>query len=797
MVERRAFVENIKRFLIGLLGSLLMAFVQSGYTACTMDGTSLCYKEYDKNALYCSYLDNIQAPRIPAANYLVSYGDNYFFLNGNTNYNGGEPDPNLQPYEHGWHLLKSWSESTQYADYSVVLYQDKFYRSTASQKGKNPSTDTTNWTFICNKDGTVPAPALAASFNVVETLAAHPSPSTWSDPIKGVIHTKVSGTTFQLDIVALDSTDMNKAKPQTTFTGTVKVELLDMSSANNDCSKGKVIQTLTTTTEFLASDSGRKQKVNFSEANAYRNVRVRVTYPEVGTPQASGCSTDNFAIRPNHFASVAAKDANWETAGTTRPLDNVNATGGNVHKAGRPFTLFATAYNSAKTAAVTTNYDGSPTVKTAACTLPTPTCVDGTPVLGKFSAVSGKLTSDEATYPEVGVFNLTLEDRTYADVDAVDGSTEKERFIPQDKAVALGRFVPDHFDLKDPRAPQFKTFNTTDATCSGNVLSPKRSFTYIGQAFGYATTPQTRVVARNAAEVLTENYSANLWKLSDSTGMLVDTAKVALAYTSAEKLDVSQVNNKDKGTAATLVPGTGGGTDTARGSGMLTINDILTFVRDSATPVAPFYANISLTIGVKDTSEKNVPGNGDIETTLPLKFSGDANAGISFDSGNEFRYGILKLLNAHGSGLVKLSIPMEAQYWTGGGFITNAKDHCTTIQTFSILMSNYQKKLEACETSLIMSGALTNGASNLQLSAPSTQVIDNSGSVDLTVNLGTPITGLNCLVQLGTQTSTSSANLGYLQGKWAGSATYEKDPTARATFGVFRSGPVIYMREVY
>ena len=36
----------------------------------------------------------------------------------------------------------------------------------------------------------------------------------------------------------------------------------------------------------------------------------------------------------------------------------------------------------------------------------------------------------------------------------------------------------------------------------------------------------------------------------------------------------------------------------------------------------------------------------------------------------------------------------------------------------------------------------------------------------------------------------------WLQGKWSGSA-YDDDPGARATFGVFKSGPIVYLREIY
>ena len=51
-----------------------------------------------------------------------------------------------------------------------------------------------------------------------------------------------------------------------------------------------------------------------------------------------------------------------------------------------------------------------------------------------------------------------------------------------------------------------KTFNTT--ACAA------RSFTYLGQPFGYVTAPQATVMARNAAGATTANYAGALWKLA-------------------------------------------------------------------------------------------------------------------------------------------------------------------------------------------------------------------------------------------------------------------------------------------
>jgi hypothetical protein len=197
---------------------------------------------------------------------------------------------------------------------------------------------------------------------------------------------------------------------------------------------------------------------------------------------------------------------------------------------------------------------------------------------------------------------------------------------------------------------------------------------------------------------------------------------------------------------------------------------------------SPFNASISLTVSAQDATE-NGANQGIIPTTTPAVFNGSG-SGIAFDSGTEFRYGRLALSNAYGSELLALSVPIETQYWNGAAFVTNAADNCTSIAASNVTMNGYQKNLAACETAITGNGAIVNGKGNLRLSAPGAT---NSGSVDLRVNLGAA-TGNTCPAA-----AADSANKAYLQG----GAAYSADPLSRATFSVYKSGPVIYVREMY
>ncbi|HET9112988.1 MAG TPA: DUF6701 domain-containing protein [Burkholderiales bacterium] len=609
------------------------------------------------------------------------------------------------------------------------------------------------------------------SFNAYDSTTA-------AGAVTGYITTKIAGSPFNLDLVALN---LARTAILTTFTGTVRVDLLDSSSGgpvdSNGCNGAwPVIQTLAPGPTFIAANNGRLT-ASFTENNAWPNARVRISYPATGTPTAIGCSNDNFAIRPYTFA-VSVSDNNWATPGTARTLTNTSASGGIVHKAGQPFTITATAYNAA--GAVTSNYAGNPTAALTACVQPATGCTLGTLLAtagsGGWSASSGTVTSNSASYSDAGAFTMQLVDTGFASVDAADGSTPAQRTIASANYSA-GRFVPDHFDLAANNTPLFSTFNTTDSRCSSGSL-PIRSFTYIGQPFSYLTPPQALIYARNASGATTVNYSNALWHNPIPLASYANTGNTNALDTSLTTAPVVSANNNGTGTA--------------------TVNtaDQIAYVRNLAAPQPPFPADISLSMSVSDSSEAAVTGNGVINTTTSAVFNG-AGGGIAFDSGNLFRYGRLSLNNASGAETLNLPVPLQAQYWNGANFIVNAADNCTRLNASSIAMGNYTKNLTPCATALSLGSPLINGIGNLKLLAPGA---NRNGSVDLTVNLqaaAPPAGSLTCLTTGTTQSPVTAAGLSYLQGKWSGT-NYNVDPVVRATFGVYKNAnEFIFMREMY
>ncbi len=510
--------------------------------------------------------------------------------------------------------------------------------------------------FIAACPGSAAPPAAPSGFNAFETNTA-------SGALDGVIRTKVAGSAFSLDLIALRS---DGGSINTSFNGGVKVELTDATSGA--CAERSAIGASSTVT-WVAGDQGRK-RATFTENDAWPNVGVRMIYPASGTPSITACSVDAFAIRPASL-SISATDGGWDSAGASRSLNNSGASGGVIHKAGQPFTLTVTARNSA--GAVTANYEGSPEISLESFVLPASDCaacvLDG----GGFSG-QGVLTSDTANYSDVGVITLRASDSGFAAVDVSDSSDEEMALTSP--AITVGRFVPDHFEIS-ANTPAFTP------GCG--------SFTYAGQPFTPAVEPLLTVSAMNAAGGVTENYTGSLWKLA--AGGLNPVWSAASGV----------IASVDASLPAPVVTDLGGGRRSTRfglGTGPR-------FARTALA--APFTASLSLSAIVSDSEGVAYDSN---PYTL---------AGIGFSGGQgEIRFGRLRMGNVSGSERLALPVPSIAQYWNGQGFVTNLADGCTSLPapTLTFFAQSADNRLASGETTASYNATLIAGNAGLRLSAP-------------------------------------------------------------------------------
>lgn len=614
--------------------------------------------------------------------------------------------------------------------------------------------------------------AAGGSFNAFEAATATGATS-------GVIQTKVSGTTFRLAIVALNAA---RTAVDTRYSGTASVTLLDARDNSgaldaNGCRSSWVSISRSATSVTFADGSAGRVNAALVEGNAWRELRVRIA-----EGNRVGCSNDSFAVRPAGLV-VSALDADWRTAytmsGTPRSLNNTAAAGGVVHGAGHPFTVSASAVDTS--GALLAGYDGFPTVRSGspACVLPAG-CTTGILSLpGWVQVCGGTMHATAATYSEVGTFTLQLEDSSFAAIDANDTDLAT-RTIPQSGGAAtIGRFVPAGFELQPSgSAPLLRTMNATDASCSAAPTgTPRRSFTYVGQPFGFAVRPTATILPRNAAGALTVNYRGTLWKITSDH---IVRQLAANDTTPAGQPVLVTIGGVAPGDVVSNGDGTGRVTTSAL--------DSIQYTRNPTTPQAPFTARITTAVWISDTTEAGVTGNpstiGSSSTRACFNGGGTCTVpgpGIAFDSavpgfqGNEFRYGRLRLVNANGSEMIALPAPALAEHWNGSAWVGNTRDFCTAIDPARITLSNWQRNLQDGETKVASAGTLSAGRRSIVFLAPGA---GNSGSVDLAIDL-------------------AAAGLPWLQGAWTG-GNHDQNPSARATFGTASAPPpMIFRRERY
>ncbi len=613
----------------------------------------------------------------------------------------------------------------------------------------------------------VPAPG---DFNAFET-------STVANAITGRIFTKLVGTNFSLDIVAILA-----GAQHATFTNTVAVDLVTGSTGGLNCPGTPVA--IAGTSQNVNLTTGRGTTAAFNVAGtAYRNVRVRVRFP-VALPTVTSCSTDNFSIRPTGF-TVTSTDATQTGVSGTPAI-----------KTGANFNLTATALP---------GYDGTPSINN--------TLVTGTPAAGAIGGAfgaapigSGVATGNTFYYSEVGNFGLSANavfDSGFTSVDP-NGTDCTNDFsntlvggrygcligsdaVSQTAGVSgFGRFIPDNFNV---------TYNVP-------VIAPAcGGFSYAGQTFNYTTAPVMTITARNGTNngltnATTVNYAGSYMKFANDNTSLAQAAYDnqqerysrfdALGGGNTPGLDLS---NLPATSADPLISPFSNGVGTftfSSGTGF-------GFTRSTTTPSGPFNADIALALNVVDADGVAFGGN-------PASFgAASAGGGMLFSDGNalttadkSIRYGRLRIGGASGSQVLPLRLPVEAQYWNGMAFVTNTLDACTTLDAGNVGLGNYGGNLNAGETTAsIVNSPLQAGRSAIRLSPPGA---NNQGSVDVTLNLGG---GANADACSAFAPAATAGNKSYLRGLWCNPPnTYSKDPSAKGRFGVMRGADQsIYRRE--
>lgn len=554
------------------------------------------------------------------------------------------------------------------------------------------------------------------------------------------LYTKVFGTSFDVDVVALLSSGAQSSGYNST-TG-LTVQLVDDNSGS--CGATVVASKVVT---FAASDSGRK-KVTFSSSDVLRphpGLRCKVT--DAGLLK-TGCSSDNFAIRPQSLSVTSINATQASPGPASTPVFKAGANG-----SGSSFSL--------TTSSGELTYTGTPLVDNAKLVAHT-----GAPVVGQLTgsfpaATLGSSTGSAFNYTEVGHFKFSPQgvyDNTYTFVDSAKGDCDNSsspfdntgtgspkkygcRFGNTVDTSYFGRFIPDHFLV----TPSISTL-----ACG--------SFVYYGQ--DSTTTPGLitpfTLVAQNAANATTQNYTGSYAKFDLASWAASGSASSNYQFT-ATPLNGATLS------ASAMTPAVSG-----------------TWSNGSASVIArhklsrPASAISPQTVIVSAQPQ---------ETDSSLAISSTKTA---LNAGVPYRYGRLAVTPAHGSELLPLQVPIEAQYWNGSAYIRSLGDSCTSVDPKSITMRNYRGNLSACETYISSISSMGNGVINATLAAPKVGADSkpNTGSVDLEININSASGEQTC------QNSGAPISSILDSKPWFGAT----DPSARASFGIYKA-PIIYMRE--
>ena len=346
-----------------------------------------------------------------------------------------------------------------------------------------------------------------------------------------------------------------------------------------------------------------------------------------------------------------------------------------------------------------------------------------------------------------GSFNVT--DLQYTEVGSFTLQSSATDFLGEPTAdivgddIIVGRFIPASFAV----------------TIDGDgVLGESCSvFTYMGQDFSYDMAPTITVTAQNVQGATTAQYRDTFVKLNgssvtvdasqDDTTAGSDSNPLLVSYDVAVMIDTP---NNDGTVTYTF------GADTFRYGPDAPLT---TFSKSDNSQVAPFVADINpeiSSVSEIDVTTNYAPGTHVLDPT-----------------GNNLRFGRLRMDNVHGSELNPLLMPVFTEFWNGTGFQKNILDTCTTIADADLISV----------------------ASPPGLSIPS---VVNAPAAAGDVNLTYPAPGAGNEGYVDTTTDLNSAAHLWLRFDWNGDGVFDDDPVARATFGIFDGDPVqIYIQQIY
>jgi MSHA biogenesis protein MshQ len=425
--------------------------------------------------------------------------------------------------------------------------------------------------------------------------------------------------------------------------------------------------------------------------------------------------------------------------------------------------------------AATVNFGNEETPETAEIShefvLPNPSKLGNLLEISFDNFINGTSTVTDMSYDEVGIisFAAMLIDNSYIGTGDVSGN---EPFV--------GRFIPHHFELSIDKE------GSLAAVCA--AINPDVDYAYIGQVstldetqgvLQYLQLPTVTITPQDKLNMPTENYTGdfNQLLLTGITRFQVDNGLGVLVDAPIEDMskDGADLINKVKITAnyfdGMLI----------EDSGVLSFEysdqDNFIYTHEQNSEVIPFVSDINLSLAsVIDQ---------DGVTALDADDTGDT--GIADDTvitlnpiGKEIRFGRAYLQNSFGPETANLPQPFSIQYLnTLNQFVTNELDVCTQFNSANVSLE---------------SGTLDKALTGVN--AVTGQLDDDSplGETKAMVLLAP-----GALNQGTVQVEYDAYSWLKYDWNWNGVEvkTFDENPTAIATFGLFRGNDrIIYQREI-
>lgn len=605
-----------------------------------------------------------------------------------------------------------------------------------------------------------------AYMDAVEVGTAFPSSVAAATPANLPIYTKIAGTAFNLDILGgvymTDNTSIQSSVSNTYVQGDSNIDLVDLAapgcanacngSVGDSCQlSGVTIGSPTTRPygggvgafgssyyKWTGAEKGRKTYFSFVVPKAAAKVKVRI-YGKAcysGSCQADTmCSTDAFTVRPASF-TVASTPA-----------------GGATQAAGVSYTMTATATNSAGT--TTTGYTGTPVLTTTSMTDWRQTILAGS-YTGSFGAAVTGVSSGSFSYSDFGPLTIpagAIKDSNYvansgsgdvAGNDCISGSSSN--------TLSGGQYGCDIANQASVTTPSFIAHHYS----ATHTITPacNSKFTYFGQPMSYGVTIDAFNALGNRMTRLTAGApNKPTFTLSQlNSGGATNNPLTLSSPAWVSDATFGTASGGEYILAAGAVP-------TTRPAGLSSV---------SASP--PSYESFRVRVTSSDANITSCNGVAATGTT-------------SCDSAaTKLRYGVLKLSDGQGTAVSPAAMQITAQYWNGSAFVTNTDDVCTTLNfnAGTIAASTLPRP-----TAKNSSTTLSNGVGAVMLNA--------SAAANVALKLGT--LDNNCVLatsSVGTPLNTVS---GYL-GSASCSSSYDKDPSARMSFGTLRNA-YIYRAEKF